>query len=72
PEESARACAVPVAVSAPHIEFRSVRMEPVFMILAESAACAAAIAIQQGCALQSVPCHRLRKLLLRRGQIVDW
>src|SRR5690606_39604584 len=46
---------VPVAVSASHIAFGSIRMEPVFMILGQSAATAAAMAIDSGVAVQEVP-----------------
>ena len=62
---------VPVAVSASHIAFGSIRMEPVFMILGQSAATAAAIAIDGKLAVQDVPYAQLRERLLADGQILD-
>ena len=62
--------AVPVAASASHIAYGSLRMEPVFMILAESAAVAASLAIDAGCAVQSVPYTRLEKALLVAEQVL--
>ena len=63
--------AVPVCCSASHIAYGSVRMEPVFMILGESAAIAADIAIEENVALQDVPYLTLRTELLNAGQILE-
>jgi hypothetical protein len=46
---------VPVCVSASHIAMTSIRMEPVWMILGESAGVAAALAVKSGVAVQDVP-----------------
>ena len=62
---------VPFALSASHIAFGSIRMEPVFMILSESAAEAAALAIGQGLDVQDVPYGPLRERLLKDKQILD-
>ena len=59
---------VPVSLSASHVAFGSIRMEPVFMILGQSAGTAAAIAIEQGIAVQQVPYEKLRRKLLDAGQ----
>lgn len=59
---------VPVCVSASHIAFGSIRMEPVFFALGQSAATAAAYAIDDGCAVQDVDYGKLRARLLRDGQ----
>jgi hypothetical protein len=63
---------VPVCVSSSHIAFGSIRMEPVFMVLAHSAATAAAIAIDRGLAVQDVPYAELRDRLLKDGQVLEY
>jgi hypothetical protein len=62
---------VPVCVSASHIAYGSIRMEPVFMILGQSAATAAVMAARDGCAVQDVPYERLRERLLTDGQVLE-
>ena len=54
---------VPVCLSASHIAYGSIRMEPVFMVLAQSAAVAASMAIQSGKAVQEVDVKKLQELL---------
>jgi hypothetical protein len=61
---------VPVCVSSSHIAFGSIRMEPVFMILGQSAATAAAMAIDGQTAVQDVPYAKLRERLLKDGQVL--
>ena len=63
---------VPVCVSSTHIAFGSIRMEPVFMILGESAATAAVLAIDGKSAVQDVPYAQLRERLLHDGQILEY
>lgn len=63
---------VPVAMSASHIAYGSIRMEPVFMILGQSAATAAAMALDGGLAVQEVPYEKLREQLLKDGQVLDY
>jgi hypothetical protein len=62
---------VPVCVSASHIAYGSIRMEPVFMILGQSAATAAALAINADTPVQDVPYDRLRARLLADGQVLE-
>jgi hypothetical protein len=62
---------VPVCVSSSHIAFGSIRMEPVFMILGQSAATAAALAIDAELTVQDVPYGRLRERLIRDGQVLS-
>lgn len=62
---------VPVCLSASHIAYGSIRMEPVFMILGQSAATAAAIAIDNEIAVQAVPYAELESQLLTDGQVLD-
>lgn len=63
---------VPVCVSSSHIAFGSIRMEPVFMILGQSAATAAAMAIDERIAVQDVPYAKLQARLLADGQILTY
>ncbi|HRH98123.1 MAG TPA: FAD-dependent oxidoreductase [Prosthecobacter sp.] len=63
---------VPVAMSATHIAYGSIRMEPVFMILGQSAATAAVFAIDDNLSVQQVPYVKLREQLLKDGQILDF
>ena len=63
---------VPVCVSSSHIAFGSIRMEPVFMILGESSATAAVMAIDAGIAVQDVPYAKLRERLLKDGQVLEY
>ena len=62
---------VPICLSASHIAFGSIRMEPVFMVLGQSAAIAAALAIDNNCALQHVPYEELKRNLLKYKQILQ-
>ncbi|NOU71588.1 FAD-dependent oxidoreductase [Paenibacillus sp. LMG 31458] len=62
---------VPVCLSSSHIAYGSIRMEPIFMILGQSAATAAALAIEQGCAVQDVDYEVLRERLELDGQIIQ-
>jgi hypothetical protein len=61
----------PVACSATHIAYGSIRMEPVFMILGQSAATAAVLAIDGNLAVQDVPYAALRARLLADGQVLE-
>ncbi len=63
---------VPICVSSSHIAFGSIRMEPVFMVLGQSAATAAVMAIDGGLAVQDVPYPALRERLLKDGQVLDY
>lgn len=63
---------VPVCVSSTHIAFGSIRMEPVFMILGQSAATAAVMAIEAGIPVQDVPYEKLKEQLLKDGQVLHY
>lgn len=63
---------VPVCVSSSHIAFGSIRMEPVFMILGQSAATAASMAIDGKKAVQDVAYGELRERLLKEGQVLEF
>ncbi|MBI5397705.1 MAG: FAD-dependent oxidoreductase [Verrucomicrobia bacterium] len=63
---------VAVCVSSSHIAFGSIRMEPVFMILGQSAATAACMAMDAGAPVQQVEYTKLRERLLKDGQVLEW
>ncbi|HYP15711.1 MAG TPA: FAD-dependent oxidoreductase [Opitutus sp.] len=63
---------VPVCLSASHIAYGSIRMEPVFMILGQSAALAAHLALTESVPVQAVPYADLRSALLDAGQVLSW
>ncbi len=63
---------VSICVSSSHIAFGSIRMEPVFMILGQSAATAAALAMDGKLAVQDVPYAKLREQMLKDGQVLEY
>ena len=63
---------VPVCLSASHIAFGSIRMEPVFMVLGQSAATAAMHAIDADTAVQDLKFVDLEKRLLADRQVLVW
>jgi hypothetical protein len=63
---------VSVCVSSSHIAYGSIRMEPVFMILGQSAATAASLAIDAGVSVQQVPYAKLKERLLADKQKLVW
>lgn len=63
---------VPVCLSASHIAYGSIRMEPVFMVLGQSAAIAAVHAIEQATSVQKIDYATLKERLLREGQVLDF
>lgn len=69
-KEECKNLLVPVCVSSSHIAFGSIRMEPVFMILGQSAATAACMAIEKNIAVQDVPYDELSVKLLDKNQVL--
>jgi hypothetical protein len=63
---------VPVCLASSHISYGSIRMEPVFMILAQSAATAALQALRDDVPVQRVDYSRLREQLLKDRQVLEW
>jgi hypothetical protein len=59
---------VPVMLSSSHVAFGSIRMEPVFMILGQSAGTAASMAIEGNISVQKVDYTKLKERLLADGQ----
>ncbi len=62
---------VPVCLSASHIAYGSIRMEPVFMVLGQSSATAAAQAIEQNVDVQKIDPAKLKAKLLEDKQVLD-
>lgn len=62
---------VPVCISSSHIAYGSIRMEPVFMILGQSAATAAVLAINEKVSPQKLDYEKLRAVLLKEGQKLE-
>jgi hypothetical protein len=62
---------VPVCVSASHIAFGSIRMEPVFMVLGQSAAIAASLSIDEEIAVQDLSYEKLKSVLLTNKQRLE-
>jgi len=63
---------VPVCLSSSHVAYGSIRMEPVFMILGQSAGTAAALAIDEGIAVQDLDYEKLKAKLEKDGQRMVW
>ena len=63
---------VPVCLSSSHVAYGSIRMEPVFMILGQSAGTAAALAIDQRTAVQDLDYGKLKARLEKDGQRLVW
>jgi hypothetical protein len=62
---------VPVCVSASHAAYSSIRMEPVYMILGQSAGTAAGYAAQHDVSVQEVPIRWLQERLVDQGQVIS-
>ena len=62
---------VPVCLSSTHVAYGSIRMEPVFMILGQSAGIAASMAIEEKIPVQDVDYEKLKVKLLAAGQRLE-
>jgi hypothetical protein len=67
-KEECRNLLVPICVSSSHIAYGSIRMEPVFMILGQTAATAASLAIDEDVSVQEVQHEKLRQQLEKDDQ----
>lgn len=63
---------VPVCFSATHVGYASARMEPVFMVLGESAGIAASHALKENTGVQDIDMEVYLAKLTERGQRLDW
>ena len=61
---------VPVACSASHVGYQTIRMEPVFMALGEASGIAAGLAVRHGVELRRVPIAELQQEIVHRGGVV--
>lgn len=62
---------VPVALSATHVAYSSIRVEPIWMIVGQSAGIAAALAAKQDVAVQQLSYADLRASLLKQKQVLQ-
>ncbi len=67
-QEECKNLLVPVCISSSHIAYGSIRMEPVFMILGQSAATAASLAIDEDISVQEVQYGKLKQQLEKDNQ----
>ena len=70
PKNSVENLFVPICLSASHIAYGSVRMEPIFMVLGQSVSIAAALCKEESCAVQNLPYPRLKEKLRAKGQVL--
>ena len=63
---------VPVCLAASHISYGSIRMEPVFMVMGQSAATAAVHAIEEQTTVQGIDSEKLKIRLLKDSQVLDF
>lgn len=71
-KEECKNLLVPVCVSSSHIAFGSIRMEPVFMILGQSAATAAVLAMEKNIGIHDLSYGDLKAKLLDDGQVLEY
>jgi hypothetical protein len=62
---------VPVCMSASHVAYGTIRMEPVYMILGQASGVAAALAVDGGMTVQDVPAARLRERLRAQKAVLS-
>ena len=62
---------VPVALSATHVAYSSIRVEPTWMAIGQSAGIAAALAAKAGVSVQALDYAQLRARLLAQHQVLD-
>jgi hypothetical protein len=63
---------VPVCVSASHVAYSTLRMEPVYMILGQAAGVAARMAVDGDLAVQEIDTRALTEKLRGQGAVMEW
>ncbi len=71
-KEECKNLLVPVALSASHIAYGSIRMEPVFMILGQSAGTVASIALENNKEINDLKYDQIRTKLIEDGQVLEY
>jgi hypothetical protein len=71
-EEECKNLLVPVCVSCSHIAFGSIRMEPVFMILGQSAGTVASLALEKHKSIHDLSYDEIKTKLEMDGQILTY
>lgn len=71
-QEECKNLFVPICLSASHMAFGSIRMEPVFMVMGQSAATAACLAIDAKVDVANLDYPTLKKRLLADGQVLTY
>ncbi|HBX46507.1 FAD-dependent oxidoreductase [Limibacterium fermenti] len=70
-EEECTNLLVPICLSSSHIAYGSIRMEPVFMVLGQSVAAAACLALDERTSVQKVDYSNLSRKLKEKGQVTE-
>jgi hypothetical protein len=70
-QEECRNLLVPVCLSATHVAYGSIRMEPQFMMLGHAAGLAAVMAVRKGVAVQEIDVAELQHWLRRQKQVLS-
>jgi hypothetical protein len=68
--DESRNLLVPVCLSATHVAYSSVRMEPQYMIIGQAAGVAAALAVHNNTSIQDVPVSQLQRILRAHGAVL--
>jgi len=63
---------VPICLSASHVAYGSIRMEPVYMSLGQVSAIAACLAIDGNTTVQDLPYEKIREQVLKAGITIEW
>ncbi len=63
---------VPICLSASHVAFASIRMEPQYMLLGHAAGVAAALAVEGDIAVQQINIVELSRRLVAQGQVLEF